>query len=251
MASLVEACATNSASFVEINWDSAVVHKCLSQYSKVTLLHFYIYAMISVEERNYLEQKDDLYEDSEEMRAELEAPFTAYGIPYTPYDEFVAQGQYANENVPDSRFIEWLDSQEEKFDLLWAKMAEEVFHLLFANRAFLLQFNLSLAEFLRSGQVTVPEEYLNEKGKIKRCSYFPTWVKNAIYYRDQGRCVLCQRDLTGLVSVDKRVHYDHIVPLNLWGVNDPCNLQLLCEECNLKKAGTLATTAARYVPWWC
>jgi hypothetical protein len=144
----------------------------------------------------------------------------------------------------------WFLSQEGNFELLWEKMSDEVFHLLFANRAFLLHFNQSLADYLKSGEVSIPAEHLDEKGVIRRQPYFPTWVKKAIYYRDQGRCVLCQRDLTGLLSTDQRIHYDHIVPLNLWGTNDPCNLQLLCEDCNLRKPGTSAKTATRYHPWW-
>jgi hypothetical protein len=247
MASVVEACAGDPKSFIEVDWDSSVVLKCLSEYSRISLLHFYIFAMISVEERHYLRQKDDLYEDCETMREELEAPFRAYNIPYLPYSKFVAQ---QGEKVPDHPFIAWLDVQHENFVLLWEKMTDEVFHLLFSNREFLLRFNRSLANFLESGEVIIPKEYLSDGGRIKRCSYFPVWARNAVYYRDQGRCVLCQRDLTGLLSSDRQLHYDHIVPLKLWGTNDPCNLQLLCDECNLRKAGTVAATAARYVPWW-
>ncbi|MCK5485733.1 MAG: HNH endonuclease [Desulfobacterales bacterium] len=53
-----------------------------------------------------------------------------------------------------------------------------------------------------------------------------------------------------MLSTDQVIHYDHIVPLNCWSVNDPCNLQLLCEECNLKKGGIHASTSIRYREWW-
>jgi hypothetical protein len=41
-----------------------------------------------------------------------------------------------------------------------------------------------------------------------------------------------------------------MVPLAQWGTNDPCNLQLLCEACNVRKAGGEAVTGHRYAAWW-
>lgn len=248
MASLVEACVSNSASFIEINWENPNVIKCVSKFSKTSVLHYYIFAMISVEERRDLRKNHDIYEDSEEARENIEADLQAYGIDYLTYSDFLSTN--VGDVAEDFPFRQWFLSQEDKFELLWEKLTAEVFQLLFANRSFLLQFNLSLADYLKSGNVKIPSEYLDKKGAIKRQHYFPTWVKKAIYYRDQGRCVLCQCDLTGLLSTDQRIHYDHIVPLNLMGTNDPCNLQLLCEDCNLSKSGILSKTATRYYPWW-
>lgn len=247
MASLVEDCASSSSSFIEINWESPEVIKCVSKFSKTSLLHYYIYAMISVEERRAFRKNADLYEDEDAIEA-LEAFLQAYGIDFLTYSDFLSTN--TSDIAYYSPFWQWFLSQEEKFELLWEKVTYEVFHWLFANRAFLLQFNQSLAEYLKSGEVNIPARYLDKKGAIKRQHYFPTWIKKAIYYRDQGRCVLCQCDLTGLLSTDQRTHYDHIVPLNLMGINDPCNLQLLCEDCNLKKSGKSSKTATRYNPWW-
>ncbi len=248
MASLVEACVSDSSSFIEIGWENSDVLRCVAECSKTSVLHYYIYAMISVEKRRDYRKNDDFYEDSEEARERVEENLVAYGIDHLPYSEFLSIG--ARDAAEDSPFLHWFRSQEEAFELLWEKMTDEVFHLLFANRAFLLQFNQTLAEYLKSGEARIPAECLDKKGVIRRQPYLPTWVKKAIYYRDQGRCVLCQRDLSGLLSTDQRIHFDHIVPLNLWGTNDPCNLQLLCEDCNLKKSGTSAKTGTRYHPWW-
>lgn len=248
MASLVEGCVSNPESFEELAWYDPDVLKCLAEFSKTSLLHYYIYDMIWIAERDELIENDDIYEDSEDERAKVEATLRAYGVEYLPYSEFFST--LSASEAKDLPFRQWFYSQEDGFDLLWKKMTNEVFYLLFANRAFLLQFNLSLADYLRSGQVDIPTEYLDHKRVLKRQTYFPTWVKKAIYYRDQGRCVLCQRDLSGLLSTDQQIHFDHIVPLSLWGSNDPCNLQLLCEDCNLRKSGTSAKTATRYHPWW-
>jgi hypothetical protein len=248
MASLVESCVSISSSFIEIDWDNPDVLKCLRVFSKTSLLHYYIYAMISVEERHDMRKNDDIYEDSAEERDRVEENLLVYGIDILPYSKFLSTLTASEKE--DFPFRQWFYSQEDRFELLWEKMTDEVFHLLFANRAFLLQFNQSLADYLKSGEVNIPKDYLDHKGVLKRQTFFPAWLKKAIFYRDQGRCVLCQRDLSGLLSTDQQIHFDHIVPLSLWGSNDPCNLQLLCEECNLKKSGTSAKTATRYHPWW-
>jgi len=69
-------------------------------------------------------------------------------------------------------------------------------------------------------------------------------VKRAVLFRDKGCCVFCKRDLTGLYSIleDKEKHFDHIVPLNEGGLNDVCNIQLSCPDCNLAKSDTSKTS---------
>jgi hypothetical protein len=135
---------------------------------------------------------------------------------------------------------DWMCAQEQHaFGLLWEKMTDEVFHLLFGNRSFLLNFNLALAQFRQ------------ERGDSpsSRCS-IPQWIKRAVYFRENGKCALCKKDLSGLIAIDPKQHYDHIVPLKLLGANDPCNMQLLCDRCNLLKAASPARTSSIYDPWW-
>ncbi len=78
----------------------------------------------------------------------------------------------------------------------------------------------------------------------------PQWAQDAVFFRDQGRCVLCQVDLSGRLSTDRVDHFEHMVPLAEWGTNDPYNLQLLCEACNVRKAAGKAVTGHRYAGWW-
>src|SRR3546814_3190186 len=47
----------------------------------------------------------------------------------------------------------------------------------------------------------------------------PKWAQRAVFFRDRGRCVLCEKDLTGLMSIDNVENYDHIVPISGWGIN--------------------------------
>lgn len=74
--------------------------------------------------------------------------------------------------------------------------------------------------------------------------------KNAVFHRDKGICVFCKTDITKLINQQNGVHYDHVLPLAKGGMNDITNLQLLCENCNLKKAATLACFSYEYQSWY-
>ena len=121
--------------------------------------------------------------------------------------------------------------------------------MLFGNRAFLLKFNRAVAKYIEEEGIPIPVGYLSPDGRIKR-QPIPKWVQDAVFYRDHGRCVLCQVDLSGLLSTDRSDHFDHMVPLAARGANDPCNIQLLCEACNLRKAAGEPVTGNRYSSWW-
>ena len=57
--------------------------------------------------------------------------------------------------------------------------------------------------------------------------HIPQDVKNAVWQRDQGKCVQC-----GATSY---LEFDHIIPFSKGGANTVGNVQLLCRNCNLKK----------------
>lgn len=248
MAALVEECINNDESLGELEWEDPDLLASLAKFSKISLLHRYIYAMIAGEHRYEYLKNADLYE-SEEISS-LEKLLEAYGIEYLPYDRFTSPiSPKEAHSRADDPFYQWYLSQECSFELLWEKFTDETFHILFGNRAFLLKFNLAVSRSLERGVAAIPGEYLATDGKIKR-QPLPVWARDAVFYRDYGRCVLCHVDLSGLLSTDRTEHFDHIVPLGKWGINDPCNLQLLCESCNLRKAAGEPVTGDRYSPWW-
>ena len=115
-------------------------------------------------------------------------------------------------------------------------LSQEMFYVLFLNRDFLFRFNYWLAN--------------SNPYKIKRSS-IPVWVKRAVKYRDKGRCVICDKDLSGLLDIedDNSVHYDHIISLNDNGLNDITNIQLMCHSCNLNK-GDKSYTSTKYKYWY-
>lgn len=130
-----------------------------------------------------------------------------------------------------NKYTEYLDRYED--GLFWNviyNIAIEVEYILFQNRDFLLRFNEQQAVAFEN----------NPRKRV----YMPEWVKRAVLFRDKGCCVFCKRDLTGLYSLleDNEKHFDHIVSLNEGGINDVCNIQLSCQDCNLKKLDSSKTS---------
>jgi len=57
----------------------------------------------------------------------------------------------------------------------------------------------------------------------------PTWVKLAVWKRDEGKCVQC--------GATNELHYDHVLPYSKGGTSiTPGNVQLLCARHNLRKS---------------
>lgn len=93
------------------------------------------------------------------------------------------------------------------------------------------------------------KKLFNSKGRLKRVN-IPEWAKRAVFFRDRGRCCLCFKDLTGIISLKSSKNFDHIVPLAAGGLNDVSNLQLLCAECNSKKRHDHIITSNYYQAWY-
>lgn len=128
-----------------------------------------------------------------------------------------------------SRYTEYLE--ECYYDTVEC-IKREVLYLLFQNRAFLMKFNIFMSDVI--------------PGKSKRRN-LPHWVKRAVFYRDNGKCVMCQKDLSGLIDIEEECEkqFNHIVPLEDGGLNDISNIQLMCSSCNQKK-GTQTYTSNVY-----
>lgn len=121
-------------------------------------------------------------------------------------------------------------------DNLPSMLTTEVFTLLFSDREAMKKFNIRIAE------------YLGEK--TPRCTYWPKWLERALFCREKGLCALCKCDLSSVFHVHGKLAVDHIVPIALYGTNDPTNLQMLCETCNGKKSGTAIETSNKLPLFW-
>jgi len=53
-------------------------------------------------------------------------------------------------------------------------------------------------------------------------------VKLVVWARDGGACVRC--------GSTEKLHFDHVIPVVKGGGSSPENIQILCEQCNLKKS---------------
>ena len=115
--------------------------------------------------------------DPEKVDVEnLEEALVNYAIPFLSFMDLIRQ-----------------DLPEEKDDDDLELHHLQVFYLLVANRTFLLPFNLALAQF-RQQRGDSPS---------LRCS-IPHWVKRAVYFRENGKCALCKKDLSGLIARSSR-----------------------------------------------
>jgi hypothetical protein len=139
------------------------------------------------------------------------------------------------------------------YDTLLKRAVHEVFFVIFQNRRLLLIFNDMMAKQMDGIEPDhVPSEYqrhVASSSVLKRVA-IPSWVKRAVFFRDRGLCTLCHRDLSGILNVSNVEHFDHIVPLAQSGLNDVTNIQLLCQDCNLKKRHHEAATSDYYEAWY-
>lgn len=146
---------------------------------------------------------------------------------------------------------DYLDAlqQEDLIAELCETVSKQVFHVLFANRGTMSAFGHMVSGYvLHTSPSFIPEAF-NNTGHLTRAS-IPAWAKSAVFHRDKGRCVLCQTDLTKLFSQQSQIHYDHIMPLALGGMNCVTNLQLTCSNCNLDKGARSAATSREYEAWY-
>ena len=216
------------------NYDEDVFIRSATKFSKETLLHLYIVTTaINYHHKDFRKNGNLIDEDSIEKWYSL---FDSYSIKVRKYN---FSGK--------TEIVKWFELNIGNFEELFIKMSDEVFYILFANRQFLLEFNNLTAETILDTEF--PQKHLTPKGTIKRVA-IPKWVKDAVFHREKGRCVFCNTDLTGLVNTLTNSNYDHIVPLDLHGTNDPCNIQLTCEKCNKTKTNKDGTTSNKYIPWW-
>ena len=217
------------------NFDEDYFLEGSTKFNRDTILHQYIVCQLLNHFRRRFKKDGDLYEG--EVMDNWYELFSSYSIKIDEFD-------FENEELD---VCDWFDENHRKFYDLIDICGEEVFHVLFSNRGFLLRFNNLISETVK--KFNYPIGYLNKKGRINR-AHIPKWVKKAVYHRDKGRCVFCNTDLTNIINSAVNINYDHIVPLDRFGINDPCNIQLSCESCNKSKTNKEGETTNKYFSWW-
>ena len=79
-------------------------------------------------------------------------------------------------------------------------------------------------------EVELLERLSTQDFKNKR-SIIPDEVKLFVFNRDEGKCISC--------GSKENLQFDHIIPIAKGGSNSEENVQLLCQQCNLKKSDNL------------
>lgn len=209
--------------------DKEVEERLVSPHTD-TLLHLllrrlYEDTFVAVFEHHRNDMLDLVAQEYEAVLRYYEVPFKKRPFPDETHPDY--------DRLADD-YISYL-----RLHLPIGRIAQDTFQLLFRDRAFLLRFNVVAA---RAVSRLAPGD------PLKRAQP-PAWLRRGVFYRDNGRCVKCGTDLTGVVISGDAVHYDHIIPLGACGSNDPTNFQTLCADCNLRK-GKSSATWERYPTFW-
>ncbi|MFM1714619.1 HNH endonuclease [Aeromonas salmonicida] len=184
----------------------------------------------------------------------IELALTFHGLEYESFSSFLHERDKKFTTCDKDDIYDYLLELRFSgtFEQLIEHTSKEVFHVLFQNRVLMLVFNTMMANALEREHTaeSKSDDLIMKNGKLKRKN-IPSWVRKAVYFRDRGRCVLCNKDLSGTLNLDNIANYDHIVPLSNFGFNDISNIQLLCKQCNQNdKHGGDATTSSLYQTWY-
>ena len=186
----------------------------------------------------------------------IELAFAHHGIDHLSFVQHLADTGRKFDGAEDDDVYDYMFeiALSEAYEALMQQTVAEVFHVLFQNRSLLLSFNEYVSGILERSDPASAQGYdlsrLAKSGTLRRTKP-PMWARRAVFFRDRGQCVLCERDLTGLVNLDNVENFDHIVPLALHGINDVSNLQLLCVPCNQgDKKAKRGVTSNRYQTWY-
>ncbi|MBU4387841.1 HNH endonuclease [Candidatus Dependentiae bacterium] len=218
----------------------------LAKFSKITLLHGFILYCLNDNfnhEKRYIKKYGSATIAWTETIASL---LSQYQINFRPIK--LSDDDIFTDEIERKKALFWLDNIDNSLHQLWLKLADEAFHILFRDRMVLQFFNLHVANIIHDWDdlLTI---YKTKKGYFKRCR-MPSWLKKAIFHRDQGICVFCNKDLTGIYNTLSQKNFDHIVPLSQYGANDPTNIQLSCRDCNNQKSNKNNSTSDSYAKWW-
>lgn len=198
--------------------------------------------------------------DFQPTKLPIELAFDYYEIEYDNFEEYLKNVGKNFDSADSDDIYEYMNELWliQPYQSLVEIMVNEIFHILFQNRELLLILNLFLSNIIKKidiNEVMEKEPHLfkvifKQDYSLKRIQP-PAWAKKAVFFRDRGQCVLCNKDLSGLVNLANTKNFDHIVPLSLYGLNDITNLQLLCMECNQHdKRDNIGYTSNIYQSWY-
>lgn len=211
---------------------------------KKTLVHCYI-EYLYVQEQYYTLDKHFPVE----VICEIQSLLENYKIDYSKIGKI---------NVSELSFDECTDELEDyAYKLLeffihssLDRIVDDVFSILYMDKNFMHEFNKQCSQIIKQLKKNDYPDLLKEDGVIKRINCYPKWLQRGIEYRDKGRCSLCGCDLSSAFTTIVNKNFDHIIPLQSGGNNDPSNWQLTCETCNKSKRDRNSEFKNIVFPFW-
>jgi HNH endonuclease len=182
--------------------------------------------------------------------------FDTHGLQHESFEEWLSWQGKSFDQADEDDVYEYCDDLlvGAPWEELVTQISDEVFFVLFSNRAVLQAFNETMAAQLSKVSAIDLDgdddrRWLKRDGVLNRVAV-PSWASTAVFHRDRGLCAFCFCDVTGLINISGDPHCDHMVPLALGGLNDVTNLQLLCKECNSKKRHSRVEPSEVYERWY-
>lgn len=227
----------------------ATYQKKAIHFQKNSLLHLYIKQVFLFHYDFFFTLRDDELDGNLDTLETLQSQFEMYNIPVSflelEYDDDDEENAYLITTNREAKA--WYLRNKKKFQLLASRICPEVFYIVFSNRELLQEFNNKISWYFDSFHFG--KEQLDANGKLKRVA-IPMWARRAVFFRDKGICVNCSTDLKSIINLLNKENFDHIIPLAKGGVNDPTNLQLLCDHCNNRKGKRNSNAGKWYHNWW-
>lgn len=239
------------------NWhEDSEVELFLQPFSKFSVLHEFAYFVItSVMYENMDNIALDEIAKNPMSQLWVDNALHRHGIHTQGFRGWLQEKSISLDKIMEKHvqhYYEDLDSTGQIHELI-NHLSDEVFYILFGNRLLLANLNEYISWIVKD----MEKDYLDsehisllQKDGVPARVNIPKWVRRAVFFRDRGMCATCNRDLSGLVTVESPKHFDHIIPLAQGGINDVTNIQLLCEKCNLSKGRKPLTTSNRYEAWY-
>lgn len=224
-----------------------VLEKAIKKWqkpSKKTLVHDYI-EYLYLENQNFILDKHFPVEGIREMQSLLEN----YKVDYLSIGK-VDLSELSYDECTDELEDHAYKLQSFFIDNILDTIVDDVFSILYMDKNFLHEFNNQCSKIIKDLKKINYPDLLKEDGVIKRVSYYPTWLKHGIKYRDKCRCSLCGCDLSSSFTTIVDENFDHIIPLKAGGNNDPSNWQLTCETCNKSKGARCSEFKNIMFPFW-
>lgn len=143
-------------------------------------------------------------EDLRPTTLPIELALDYHQIEFTTFNEWLRENEISFSKCTENDISEYLQYLREggEIESLIEIVTKEVFYILFQNRDLLLLFNDMVSDKVSQYSISDLNDefstFFKRDGVLNRV-HIPTWVQRAIYFRDRGICVLCRKDISGLV----------------------------------------------------